>query len=288
MPEPSTIKAGVPPVTCCQPVPVLNATWELLEPYQLESRPACCASVVATTQYLVPLMRRVGVFGSLATAKPHGAAGTVATAETSGVPGPMGQQASVYMLRVTVFVGQSLGSRRMIAAEICSGTPVAEAINVPASHCVVPGTKQLSGPITGVTAAIGIVAGGTRVRNQIAAKDDCGSKGVFGGMLLKGMLRASGAVRDPFRFAPKTNCGSSANTAPQARIPRRAPPILPPTHTPIASIYRTAERFVKLNPLAEILRVVRTRMVAVSLVLGIVGCEKNGEAVVTGRITSQL
>src|SRR5947199_7285837 len=95
LPDPCTKNAGVPPVKCCQPVPVLNANWELLEPYQLESSPACCAFVVATTQYFVPRVN-VGAFCSLATvcrlatARPQGAVGTSAIPETSGVPGPMG------------------------------------------------------------------------------------------------------------------------------------------------------------------------------------------------------
>ena len=80
----------MPPVKRCQPVPVLTASWELLEPYQLEFKATCCAFVVATTQYFVLLVKTGAEFGSLATVRAQDASGIFAIAETSGTPGPIG------------------------------------------------------------------------------------------------------------------------------------------------------------------------------------------------------
>ena len=47
-------------------------------------------SCVATTQYFLPFVKTGAEFGSLATVRAQAASGTVAVAETSGVPGPIG------------------------------------------------------------------------------------------------------------------------------------------------------------------------------------------------------
>ena len=82
-----TMNPGVPSLNWIQPDKSPRANCAKLEAYQRASSPAWSGVVLATTQYFTDFSS-AGALRNLAAAKSQGAFGTVATAETSGAPGP--------------------------------------------------------------------------------------------------------------------------------------------------------------------------------------------------------